>query len=68
MKATLEFDLPEESSQHMIAANAGELAFAIRLIDEKCRRVTKNGYEGTIDQLVQSIRYEINEVRGLLDQ
>jgi len=68
MKATLEFNLPEEAYQHTIAANAGQLASVIRFIDEGCKRVTKNGYEGSVEQLAESIRYEINDVRGLLDQ
>jgi hypothetical protein len=68
MKAVLEFYLPEESAQHMIAANASDVASTILLIDEKCRHIIKYGYDGSIDQLAQSIRYEINSVRHLLDQ
>lgn len=43
MKAILEFDLPKEAYQHMIAANAGELAEILRNLDATCRLGIKHG-------------------------
>lgn len=68
MKASLEFDLPEESREHALAVNAGELASLISHLDQRCRDGLKHGspFERA-DDVMQWIRDEINPVRHLIE-
>jgi hypothetical protein len=43
MKATLEFTLPEETEEHRIAVNAGELYSAVDEVDHLLRNLIKHG-------------------------
>ena len=63
MKATLEFDLPEDSYDHNTAINAGKYRSALYEIDEMCRRLLKYGQDVSTDaeELAEGIRSEIWE-------
>lgn len=68
MKATLEFDLPEDASEHLRAVNAATAWVALYEIDNKLRNLTKYGIreESSLEQELSEIRKEISEVTGLL--
>lgn len=57
MKATLEFDLPEERTEHQLAVDAGKLFSALWEIREKCFK----DWTGSAHRLAQEILSEIQE-------
>lgn len=62
MKATLEFQLPEERDEHIRAVHAAEAWALLDDIDQELRRIVKYGSEITRDQLAEEIRSQINEL------
>jgi hypothetical protein len=62
MKATLEFQLPEEREEHIRAVHAVDAWALLDDIDQELRRILKYGSEITRDQLAESIRLQINEL------
>lgn len=68
MKATIEFDLPEDTSEHLRAVNASTAWVALYEIDNKLRNLIKYGIreESSYQQELIEIRKEINEVTALL--
>ena len=70
MKATLEFDLPEEADDHRLACEAGKLHGALWDVLQEIREVLKHGSpsKATADEL-EKIRTIIYDDCGhLLDQ
>lgn len=67
MKAIIEFNLPEESMEHLRASRANDLCLALSSIDESCRESIKHGHTfKTVEDALQEIRDVINDVRDLL--
>jgi hypothetical protein len=68
MKATLEFDLPEDASEHLRAVNAATAWVTLHEIDNRLRNIIKYGIslESSMEQELSEIRREINEVTALL--
>ncbi len=62
MKATLEFQLPDEREEHIRAVHAGDAWATLDDIDQELRRILKYGSEITRDQLAKTIRTQINEL------
>jgi hypothetical protein len=62
MKATIEFQLPEERDEHIRAVHAADAWALLDDIDQELRRIVKYGSEITRDQLAESIRLQINEL------
>ena len=62
MKATIEFQLPEEHDEHVRAVHAHNAWVALYDIDQELRRILKYGSEITRDQLAEEIRSQINEL------
>jgi DNA-binding IclR family transcriptional regulator len=62
MKATLEFQLPEEREEHIRAVHAADAWATLDDIDQELRRILKYGSEITRDQLAEAIRSQINEL------
>lgn len=62
MKATIEFQLPEERDEHIRAVHAAEAWALLDDIDQELRRILKYGSEITRDQMAESIRLQINEL------
>ena len=62
MKATLEFNLPEERDEHIRAVHAADAWALLDDIDQELRRILKYGSEITRDQMAESIRLQINEL------
>lgn len=62
MKATLEFQLPEERDEHIRAVHAADAWALLDDIDQELRRIVKYGSEITRDQMAESIRLQINEL------
>lgn len=60
MKATLEFNLPEDSSEHLLAVSASELYSALCLIDHTIRNLIKHG------DLSDETRKELEAIRALI--
>jgi hypothetical protein len=66
MKATLEFDLPEERVEHLWAVHAGEMASVISEVTERLRCWQKHGNDfQTIDEALGSVRAMFSEVEGI---
>ena len=68
MKATLEFNLPEEHSEHLRAINAGTAWVTLYDIDYKIRNALKHGLDKgtTFEDLCVEIRKEIGEATSVL--
>lgn len=68
MKATLEFNLPEDNHEHVRAVNAGAAWCALYDIESRLRGIVKFGLgaEGSYEQEVNEIRKEIREVTALI--
>ena len=62
MKATIEFQLPEERDEHIRAVHAADAWALLDDIDQELRRIVKYGSEITRDQLAEEIRLQINEL------
>lgn len=61
MKATLEFNLPEEMIEMQQATMAGELAYTLRHVDEQLRMAIKHMEESRYPSVMQECRQLINE-------
>lgn len=68
MKATLEFNLPEEDREHVRAVNAGAAWCALYGIESRLRNIIKYGLnpETSYEQELGEIRKEIHEVTSLI--
>ena len=68
MKATLEFNLPEDHHEHIRAINAGTAWVTLHSIDSQIRNALKHGLERgkTFEQLCIEIRNEISEATSIL--
>lgn len=68
MKATLEFNLPEEDREHVRAVNAGAAWCALYDIESRLRNIIKYGLnaETSYEQELGEIRKEIREVTSLI--
>lgn len=62
MKATLEFQLPDEREEHIRAVHAADAWATLDDIDQELRRILKYGSEISRDQLAETIRAQINEL------
>ena len=62
MRATLEFQLPDEREEHIRAVHAADAWATLDDIDQELRRILKYGSEITRDQLAETIRAQINEL------
>jgi hypothetical protein len=60
MKATLEFNLPEDATDHLRAVQANDAWSALYDIDSMLRNLLKHGNDRykTVEQLAQAIRIE----------
>ena len=68
MKATLEFNLPEEDREHVRAVNAGAAWCALYDIESRLRNIIKYGLnaETSYEHELSEIRKEIREVTSLI--
>lgn len=70
MKAILEFDLPEESNEHLRAIHAGEAWSTLYQIDTTLRNLLKHGdyrYK-TVEELATDIRKEVRDALDKIDE
>ena len=68
MKAILEFNLPEESEEHLTAVKATDWQMALWDVDQKLREIVKHGDDDKQADWAQEIRdylYEQLNDRGL---
>lgn len=63
MKATLEFNLPEDTNEHNLAINAGNLASALYTIENHIRCRLKYN-----DDLSEETIKELKEIRDLISE
>jgi hypothetical protein len=70
MKATLEFNLPEDSAEHLRAVHAGAAWSALYELDNRLRNLLKYGTvkESSFEQELSEIRREINETTSLIGE
>jgi len=68
MKATLEFNLPEDESEHVRCVNASAAWSALYDIEGRIRNILKYGLneESSYEQELTEIRREINEITALI--
>lgn len=68
MKAILEFNLPEDASEHFRAVNAGAAWSALYDIDNRLRSILKYGLDkdSSYEKELTEIRREIDEVTAFL--
>lgn len=68
MKAILEFNLPEDTSEHLRAVNASTAWVTLHEIDNRLRNLIKYGLsrESSYEHELSEIRKEINEVTALI--
>ena len=68
MKATLEFNLPEDDAEHVRSVNASAAWSALYDIDGRIRNILKYGLnaESSYEQELSEIRREINEITALI--
>jgi len=68
MKATLEFDLPEERHEFLQSARAGDYYCALWDFGNELRSISKHGREGFDEETVDKIRQIFfDATEGLLD-
>jgi len=70
MKATLEFNLPEESNEHLRAIHVGEAWSTLYDIDNMLRNMLKYGDDRykTVEELAQAIREEARYALDKIDE
>ena len=62
MKATLEFNLPEETTEYNRVNQAADMFAAILHFEEKLRKYQKYGHEfKTADEAIESLRALLHE-------
>jgi hypothetical protein len=68
MKATLEFNLPEDESEHARCVNGCAAWSALYDIEGRIRNILKYGLneESSYEQELTEIRREINEITALI--
>lgn len=69
MKATLEFNLPEEAEEHRNALDGHRYLRSLQVLDDHLRHWTKHGHEfKTPDEALQAARDQLHremEARGI---
>ena len=69
MKATLEFTLPEERTEHLQSVHAAAAWALIEDIDQHLRSAAKYGHNyKSVEQLAEHLRQEIAEVTALVSE
>jgi hypothetical protein len=70
MKATLEFNLPDERGEHLRAVHAGAAWCALYEIDNRLRNLLKYGIsnDSSYEQELSEIRREISEITSLVEE
>jgi len=70
MKATLEFNLPEDRAEHLRAVHAGAAWCALFEVDNRLRNLLKYGTskDSSYEQELSEIRREINETTSLIEE
>lgn len=68
MRATIEFNLPDDRNEYTMANNASAMYSALWDIQQKMRSLDKYGidqyYGETKEELVAKLREEINDIIG----
>ena len=68
MKATLEFNLPEEAAEFYLATNSAKLALEVSGIRERLRSWLKHGHEfKTPDDALIAVRNELLDAFQIAD-
>lgn len=62
MRATLEFQLPEERSEHMVAVHAMDFALTVFDLEEELRLWMKHGHKfSSADEVIEAVRQKLHE-------
>jgi len=67
MRATLEYNLPEETNEFILASRAQDMALVLSDIDQQLRSWLKYGYTQTtgftsVDEALETVRNTLHEV------
>ena len=70
MKATLEFNLPEETAEHLRAVHADASWCALYEVDSRLRNLLKYGIskDSSYEKELSEIRKEVNEIIYLMEE
>ena len=70
MRATLEFDLPEERSEHLAAVHAGMLLSAMEETDQLLRGYLKHGVPDLVEatKVMEQARSILGEAAALVSE
>ncbi len=70
MKATLEFNLPEDHNEHLRAVYAGEAWSALYDIDNMLRNMLKHGNNEykTVEEMADAVRAVAGEALNKIDE
>ncbi len=70
MKATLEYNIPEDTAEHLRAVQASHAWHALYDIDGMLRNLLKHGDDRfkTVDQLATAIRAEVTYALEKIDE
>ena len=68
MKATLQFELPDERDEHIRAVHAAAAWACLDDLDNTLRNAVKYGHEfKSVEQFAEHLRKEIWQVKALID-
>jgi hypothetical protein len=63
MKAILEFKLPEDASDHLLATHASDFYLSLFDMDQYLRNILKYGHEfKSADEALEKVREELHEI------
>jgi hypothetical protein len=63
MKASLEFNLPEDKNEFEMASNASKIYYILREIDEQLRGFLKYGHQfSSVEQALSHVRDTIGDM------
>jgi transposase len=63
MKATLEFTLPEENTQHYEAVNGATFRYCLQEVDEELRVWIKHGHKfSSADDALENVRKVLHDL------
>lgn len=69
MKASIDFNLPDETYEHLQAIHAPEAWSVLSSMDYKLRNIVKHGHNyKSVEELASDLRNEISRALALVDQ
>jgi hypothetical protein len=67
-QATLTFNLPDDSIEHLQAVHAGAAFAALHELDQEMRLIYKHGTQDSIEDVMERLRRIISQVTWMTEQ